>query len=50
MTPSVLHLYVCPKTVPRRFFDVLLDVSDNMDFLRHFLWEATAMEVELWLF
>ena len=30
--------------------NVLLDVSDNTDFLRHFLWEATAMEVELWLF
>lgn len=50
MTPLVLHLYVYPKTVPRMFFDVLLDVSDNVDFLRHFLWEAIAMEVGLWLF
>jgi hypothetical protein len=49
MTPSVLYLYVYPS-VPRMFVKVLLDVLDNVDFLRHFLWEATAMEVELWLF
>ena len=40
---------VCHLFFSRIFFDILLDDFRNTYFLRRFPWEATAMEVELWL-
>jgi hypothetical protein len=49
MTLLVLHLYATQKKVSKIFLDILLDIFVIHIFFRRFRWEATAMEVELWL-